>query len=188
MKETLESARQALDREEYGPAARLLAPLAEAGIAEAQYLLGSLYFTSADVKVEESRRWLRKAVAQDHPEATYLLARWRDDGTVGIPDAPPLRALLLRAADLGSVPAQRDLGCCYATGDDGWPLDLALARHWYGQAAAHGHADAQYNFGLMLLLGEGGTVDPVGREWIERAAAQGDAAAVGYLRSVAEQE
>jgi TPR repeat protein len=39
---------------------------------------------------------------------------------------------------------------------------------------------------LMLLYGEGGPVDPSGAEWIQRAAAQNDLAALYYLESVTE--
>jgi TPR repeat protein len=88
---------------------------------------------------------------------------------------------------MGSVQAQRDLGCCYALGEEVFPRDLALARLWYGRAAEAGHADAQYNYGLMLLYGEGGPVDAAAAaDWIRRAAAQGDVAAIRYLRDFPE--
>jgi len=186
MSEAIEEARQAIEREEYDGASLLLRPLADAGSAEARYLLGYLYFTSADVDPQESHQWLQRAAAQHHPEAIFHLACWRRDGSFGPPDDEMHRNLLIRAAELGSVQAQRDLGCCYATGDDGWPLDPVLGRVWYGRAAAAGHADAQYNYGLMLLYGEGGPADASGDEWIHRAAAQNDSCALHYLKSVIE--
>lgn len=48
MKE-VEKAQEAIEREEYDVAMRLLRGSADSGSAEAQYLLGYLYFTSADV-------------------------------------------------------------------------------------------------------------------------------------------
>lgn len=186
MNEAIEAARQAVGRVEYEDASRLLRPLAEAGSSEAQYLLGYLYLTAADVDAHESRLWLERAAAQQHPEAIFHLARWRADDIFGPPDDEEHRTLLIRAAELGSVQAQRDLGCCYATGDDGWPRDPSLGRHWYGRAATSGHADAQYNYGLMLLYGEGGPADPSGHEWIQRAAAQNDSGALHYLKCVIE--
>lgn len=186
MNEAIEEARRAIEREEYESASELLRPLADTGSAEAQYLLGYLYFTSADVDAQESYQWLEQAAAEQHPEAIFHLACSRTDGLFGPPDDEVHRTLLIRAAELGSVQAQRDLGCCYATGDDGWPLDPVLGRLWYGRAAAAGHADAQYNFGLMLLDGEGGPADPSGDEWIHRAAAQSDPSALNYLKSVTE--
>jgi TPR repeat protein len=69
-----------------------------------------------------------------------------------------------------------------AIGEGGFPLDPHLARLWYSRAAERGHADAQFNYGLMLILGEGGPVDQDnGLEWIRRAAAQDDHAALRYL-------
>jgi TPR repeat protein len=186
MNEATEEARQAIEDEEYDRASLLLRPLADAGSAEAQYLIGYLYFTSADVDAHESRQWLERAAAQQYPEAIFHLACWRTDGLFAPPNDETHRTLLIRAAELGSIQAQRDLGCCFATGDDGWPLDPALGRLWYGRAAASGHADAQYNYGLMLLYGEGGPVDPSGNEWIHRAAAQNDPGALHYLKSVTE--
>lgn len=80
--------------------------------------------------------------------------------------------MLRRAAELGSIRAQRDLGCFLALGEGGFARDEAAARLWYGRAAQGGHVDAQYNFGLMCLNGEGGRRSPVeGVAWLERAAA-----------------
>ena len=138
---------------------RLLQPLAETGVAEAQFLLGYLFFTGANVSKPESRDWLERAASQDHPEATYWLACMGADCDFGPPDDDHGRRLLLRAAELGSPAAQRDLGCFYATGDSGFPKDQSSARNWYGLAAQQGHADAQYNYAFMLLLGEGGLAD-----------------------------
>jgi uncharacterized protein len=184
MKEALEEAREAIEREEYKRASDLLRPLADAGSADAQYLLGDLYFTSAGVDAHESRQWLEQAAAQQHPEAIFRLASWRSDGLFGTPTDEEGRALLIHAAELGSIQAQRDLGCAYATGDDGWPLDPARGRFWYGRAATSGHADAQFNYGLMLLHGEGGLIDTAGHEWIQRAAAQNAPCAVHFIESV----
>ena len=119
-------------------------------------------------------------------DALYELSRRRGDMWCPPQDAEHA-SLLIQAAELGSVEAQRDLGCCYATGDDGIEQNLPLARLWYGRAAEAGHADAQYNFGSMLLLGEGGPPEPeAGIAWIRQAAAQGDLAAIHHLRDLPE--
>ncbi len=102
----------------------------------------------------------------------------------GPPEDDARRALLVRAAELGSADAQRDLGSLYATGDDGFPKDEALGRLWYGRAAAQGHADAQYNYGSMLLYGEGGPPDPEeAKALIRKAAAQGDPCALHFAEN-----
>ena len=186
MNEAVSQAKAAIEREDYALALHLLHPLADAGHAEAQFLMGYLYFTSAEVGKDDSKVWLERAAVQAHPEAVYYLACLGDRFDFGPPEDAQHAALLLRAAELGSVQAQRDLGCCYATGEQVFPKDLTLARLWYGRAAEAGHADAQYNFGCMLLYAEGGPEEPeAGLAWVHRAAEQGDAAALHHLRNIA---
>jgi len=180
--EVEKAAQEAIEREEYDAAMPLLRGSADSGSAEAQYLLGYLYFTSADVDLAESKQWLERAAGQGHAEALFYLSDLNDDGTTGPPDSDYRRTLLVRAAELGSLRAQRDLGCYYAIGEFGFPLDLRLGRLWYSCAAERGHADAQYNYGLMVINGEGGPADESsGLEWVRRAAAQNDEAALHYL-------
>ena len=182
MNEVEKAAQEAIGREEYDVAKRLLRGSADSGSAEAQYLLGYLYFTSAHVDLADSKQWLERAGAQGHAEALFYLSDLNDDGTTGPPDSDHRRTLLKRAAELGSLRAQRDLGCYHAIGEFGFRQDLSLGRLWYSRAAERGHADAQYNYGLMLINGEGGPADkPGGLEWVRRGAAQNDEAALYYL-------
>ena len=54
------------------------------------------------------------------------------------------------------------------------PEDDAEAVRWYLQAAEQGHADAQYNLGVMYANGEGVPEDDIqAYVWISIAAAQG---------------
>src|SRR5262245_5849245 len=117
MNEAIVKARNAIESEDYRAAIQLLRPLAEAEHGEAQFLCGYLYFTSADVTKDDCRRWLQRAAAQNHPGALYYLACLGDRFDFGPPEDEAKRALLIRAAELGSAEAQRDLGCFYATGD-----------------------------------------------------------------------
>lgn len=92
-----------------------------------------------------------------------------------------------RAAELGDVEAQRDVGCAYAWEDSVFGLDLEKARYWYGLAAAQGHADALYNWGSMLLAGEGGPQEvDRGLAAIEQAHMLGDRFATQYLSHLLE--
>lgn len=182
MKDVIEKAKAAIEREDYAVASDLLRPLAEHGAAEAEFLMGYLYFSSAPVTKDESRSWLERAAAKDHPEALYYLSGLGHTVDFGPPEDDAHGRFLIRAAELGLPRAQRDLGCFYSIGEGGFPKDSALGRLWYGRAATQGHADAQYNFGLMLLHGEGGPAEPdAGIEWIHRAAKQGDKAAIHFL-------
>ena len=115
---------------------------------------------------------LRDAAAKDHPDAIWFLATRQTHS----PDTDrELERLLLRAGQLGSVNAQRELGVMYATGDWSGPKDLAEAARWYRLAAEKGHAESQYDLGFMLLLGEGGPKDiEEGVMWLERAGELGE--------------
>ncbi|HXA67002.1 MAG TPA: tetratricopeptide repeat protein [Bryobacteraceae bacterium] len=82
-------------------------------------------------------------------------------------------ALLLKAGELGSLDAQRDLGAYFATGNWTGPKDPVLAIQWYRRAAERGQSDAQYNLGFMYVLGEGIQSDPEeGLRWLRLAPLQ----------------
>lgn len=182
MNEIIAQAKEAIARADYELAVRLIRPLADAGHAGAQFLLGYLYFTGADVAKDDSREWLKRAAAQDHAEALYYLSGLGDTYDSGPPEDDSRRSMLIRAAELGASDVQRDLGCYYATGEGGLPQDETLGRFWYSRAAAQGHADAQYNYGCMLLYGEGGPADlEMGKAMIRKAAANGDPCAIHFL-------
>lgn len=149
-----EQAKGLIEREEFTQAVSLLSLLAASGDAEAQFLLGSLFFTSAKVDFAESKCWLEKAAAQDHAEATYCLASIQQTDDLVFDEQAYVR-LLHRAGELGSPAAQYDLGALYATGDGPIPKDDCEAVRWYSKAAGQGCAEAQYNLGTMLLEGEG---------------------------------
>ena len=62
------------------------------------------------------------------------------------------------------------------------PRNLKRARHWYRRAALRGHLRGLFEYGLMLIDGEGGPKRPVlGRQYLERAAAAGQIDAMKVL-------
>ena len=67
----LEEADAALDKGDYATATRLLRPLAEQGIADAQYNLGVMYYNGWGVPQDYSAAvsWYRKAAEQGHADA-----------------------------------------------------------------------------------------------------------------------
>ncbi len=139
--------------------------------------------------MEESLVWLRRASDAGHPEATYELARFHhydEDGIeYGTPTTQQAVDLLIRAAELGYVEAQRDLGAYFATGEWFGPKDEGQARHWYSRAAEQGHASAQFNLATMYLNGEGGEQNIAeGIRWLTASTEQDDTDALGYLAYV----
>jgi hypothetical protein len=130
------------------------------------YLFGS--FDESPQKRAEMKELLRTAAERAHPDAVYWLGQLYPEGL-------ERDSLLVRAGELGSLEAQRDLGALHATGDWTGPHDPVRAAEWYRRAAERGHKDAQYNLGFMYLLGQGISADPTeGLRWLRCAADQGD--------------
>lgn len=62
------------------------------------------------------------------------------------------------------------------------PRNLKRARYWYRRAALQGHHRGLFEYGLMLIDGEGGPKRPaLGRQYLERAAAVGQIDAMKVL-------
>ena len=115
--------------------------------------------------------FLRDAAAKDRPDAVWFLV----NQTQSRETDPEFERSLLRAGELGSIGAQRQLGVMYATGDWTGPKDLTEAVRWYRLAAENGEAESQYDLGFMLLLGEGGPKNiEEGLMWLERAGELGE--------------
>jgi hypothetical protein len=143
---TIQKAKEAIIAEREDLALDLLAPLAQQGDPDAQFLYGVL---------TKSTFWISASAEQNHPEACYFLAC-----ATPTPDGfdlhKPVDAngwfLLHKAAELGSIAAQTDLGCFYLnetqnqTEGARW---LSLA----AQAPKWASSEALYRFGLLLLEG-----------------------------------
>lgn len=75
--------------------------------------------------------------------------------------------------------AWSNLAAVYATNQ---PPDLKRARRWYRRAALKGDNRGLFEYGLMLIQGEGGPKRPAqGRRYLERAAALGQLDALKVL-------
>lgn len=116
-------------------------PLAEAGMAAAQYKLGLMYENGRGVPKDlaEAERWYSKAAAQGYSSAAYNLGfvHYNDNDIAGTTE------WWSRAAASGDEQAMSSLGFIFAEGDRA-PRDPVRAHMWYDLAAAHGSADAAY--------------------------------------------
>jgi TPR repeat protein len=174
--ELLAKTKQALDADDWNAVVRLWQPLIEQGDAEAEYQLAYHYLWCTPCDDEATRDHmkdlLRRAAAKNHPDAIWFLTTRRKHDRATDPE---YEQQLLRAGQLGSVSAQRELGVMFATGEWTGPKDLAEAARWYRLAADNGNAESQYDLGFMLLLGEGTSKDTAeGLMWLERAGSQGE--------------
>lgn len=166
------------DATEWKTVEALWRPYVDRNDVNAQFHLADFYLDYYDEgpqKEMEMKELLRRAADQGQADAIYRMRQQYPEGT-------DRDALLLKAGELGSLEAQRDLGALYATGDWTGPRDAVRATEWYRRAAERGHPDAQYNLGFMCLLGEGVEADPnEGLRWLKRSADQGDECAIRLL-------
>ncbi len=146
---------------------------AEAGNADSQYSLGTIYYYGEGVKkdVAEAIKWFRKAADQGDVLAQYSLGMCYHDGIKK--DLVESAKWYRKAADQGNVFAQYYLGLCYYRGD-GVEKDLVESAKWYRKAADQGNVFAQYNLGACYIYGDGvekNAVEAV--KWFRKAAEQG---------------
>ena len=124
----------------HSPATQALADLrarAEAGDAEAQFILADMYGTGLGVPQDAAAAvaWYRRAAEQGHARAQYNLGVMHAEGRGVPPDAAGAVAWYRRAAEQGHVRAQYNLGGLYAEGL-GVPPDAVEALMWLTIAAA----------------------------------------------------
>ncbi|MBE7527656.1 MAG: sel1 repeat family protein [Burkholderiales bacterium] len=132
---------------------------AEAGNADAQNSLGSMFFSG-----EAISRDAQGKVKDKDPEAA---AGW-----------------FYRAAEQGHAGGQFNLALLYFSGE-GVEKDTAKAVELFTKSAEQGNIDAQNNLGVIYLMGEGvGQNTAQAIEWFEKAAAQGNEEAIKNLEAV----
>ncbi|WP_186157087.1 tetratricopeptide repeat protein [Burkholderia gladioli] len=113
---------------------------ADAGMTQAQYVLGTMYddgqFVARDPAVAHG--WFLKAAQQGHMEAQLALANQFLDGRGTPRDNHQAFEWYRKAADAGEPTAQYVTASFYERGGDGVAVDLNLARVYYAAAAVHG--------------------------------------------------
>ncbi len=142
---------------EYDTAAALLQPLADKGVARAQFRLAYMHY-------------LGRGFTQDRREADRRIRA-------------ALPAIRKFAAE-GRAWAQSDLGSLY---EDGLvlPRDFGEAVYWYRSSAEQGYPGAQTNLGFMYARGLGVTASRrTAIQWFQRAAKQGDNVAIRNLEAL----
>jgi len=142
---------------EYNTAAALLQPLADKGIARAQFRLAYMHFLGRGFKAD---RTIADSIIR---AALPAIQQFADDGRAW---------------------AQSDIGSLY---EDGLvlPRNYTDAVYWYRSAAKQGYPGAQTNLGIMYARGRGvSTSRRTAIEWFQRAAKQGDSVAQRNLEAM----
>ncbi len=117
---------------------------AEAGLADAQYAMAQIYeqgFGGKPVDMDEARRWLELAAAQNFDTAQIQLGTWLVEGVGGERDQEAGFSWLLRAARAGNPAAQNRIAKLYRAGIGVEP-DRVTAAAWYLRARRAGLVDA----------------------------------------------
>jgi uncharacterized protein len=127
----------AFQRADYGKALKLARPLAEAGDARAEAIVGSAYYRGRGVAQSDSEaaKWFRLAADQGNAVARFTLGVMYGEGR-GVPQDYAEAARWYRlAAEQGDAQAQYNLGLAYARGE-GVTQDAVDAHMWFNLAAA----------------------------------------------------
>lgn len=165
-------------RGDHAAALKVIEPLAEAGNADAQYDLGTMYSDGHGVPRDEHKAeaWWQKAAQQGQADAEFslgfLLVYGAGEGEDAVL-ADPAAGLpwLQKAAAQGHASAEYFLGYLYWSGI-AVPADPEKALTYSLDAAAQGRADAEYQAG-SILAGERGAQNAVeAYKWLDLAARQ----------------
>lgn len=116
---------------------------ADAGLAPAQFRLGSLYEKGNGVKKDlpEARRWYLAAAERGNANAMHNIAVLYAEGIDGKPDFATAVQWFTRAARHGVADSQYNLAVLHARGI-GTEQNLAEAYKWFAIAAQKGDKDA----------------------------------------------
>ena len=141
---------------ELGAAFPLIRSAAEAGLAEAQFTLGTMYThgqgTAQSKKI--AREWYAKAAAQDHAEALYNLGLHHDQGIEMEPDLETALTYYDRASVLGHAEAAYNAGHILFMGD-GVEEDMPRGAKYFFAAAQRGLGNAYLALGWAHEFGLG---------------------------------
>jgi uncharacterized protein len=147
-----------LKQKDFKTALEKLLPLAKKGHAEAQYVIGFIYYLGHETTInyEKAFKWYMKSAEQGNKGAQTSLGvmYYHGDGvTKSFSEA--LKWYKLSAAQ-GDLRGQIKLGMMYKSGE-GINKDPKEAFKWLNLAAEQGDSDAQIVLGDMYMKGEGVT-------------------------------
>lgn len=137
----LDAGRRAYETGDYTTAMKELSPLAEQGNADAQVLVGLMYFRGYGVSKDfgTALKWYKAAADQGHAEGLAHLGSMYFMGAGATKDISKAFELWKLSANQGNVGAQVSLGLAYRNARD-VPHNFVQSYMWFQLAAASGDA------------------------------------------------
>ncbi len=134
----------AYNSKNYALALKEITPLAKAGNADAEHLLGLMYYMGRGVPQDfkQAMSWHRKAALQGKADAQYVVGAMYYSGNAVPLDQKQAISWFRKAAEQGHAEAQHALGLMYRYHVAGMPQDHVLAYMLWNLAAASGNANA----------------------------------------------
>jgi ankyrin repeat protein len=180
----LEGVKSAIRLKKFSAAQSDLQPLAEAGNADAQYLLAAFYLNGLAGPRDpvKAKLWLEKSAAQGNSHAAFSLASLYADSDP--PDPQAAERWLARARELGFTPQTRSGATAVGTAADSIVIPAAritdpkVKREALWLAAEQGDVASLEALASATLVTE---TDEFGRGALARAAEAGQASALELL-------
>jgi TPR repeat protein len=134
----------AYNNKNYAVALKEIRPLAQAGNADAEHLLGLMYYMGRGVAQDykAALEWHRKAALKGKADAQYVVGAMYYTGNAVIQDHKQAGVWFRRAAEQGHTQAQQVLGLMYRYHMGGMPQDNVIAYMLWNLAAANGSVNA----------------------------------------------
>lgn len=128
----------------YALALKEITPLARAGNADAEHLLGLMYYQGRGVPrdYKQAFSWHYKAAVQGKADAQYVIGAMYYTGNAVPQDQKLAVEWFRKAAEQGHPDAQHALGLMYRYHVAGMPQDVVIAYMLVNLAAASGHRNA----------------------------------------------
>jgi TPR repeat protein len=128
----------------YALALKEITPLARAGNADAEHLLGLMYYMGRGVPrdYKQAFAWHYKAAQQGKADAQYVVGAMYYTGNAVPQDEKLAVQWFHKAAEQGHPEAQYALGLMYRSHVAGLPQDVVIAYMLWNLAAASGHKNA----------------------------------------------
>ncbi len=134
----------AYNNKNYPLAYKEIVPLAKAGDADAEHLLGLMYYMGRGVAQDyrQAMAWHRKAAQQGKADAQYVVGAMYYTGNAVLQDYKQAIIWFRKAAEQGHAEALQVLGLMYRYHIGGVPQDNVIAYMLWNLAAAKGSANA----------------------------------------------